>query len=135
MSLLQAAIYARVSSAQQVGAQTIASQVAALQARVAAEGLPLPDALQFVDAGYSGAVSVLSAAPYGYRYIGKADGGGAARYEIVLEEARVVRQIFRWVGQERATIGAVCRRLTDAGTLTRRGKTVWDRTTVWGLLK
>ncbi len=233
MNLLQAAIYARVSSAQQVGAQTIVSQVAALQARVAADGLPLPAALQFVDAGYSGAtlvrpalerlrdlaaaggidrlyvhspdrlarkyayqallldefqragvavvflnravgetpedelllqvqgmvaeyerakilersrrgkrhaahsgaVSVLSAAPYGYRYIGKADGGGSARYEIVLEEAQVVREIFMWVGQERATIGAVCRRLAEAGTLTRRGKTVWDRTTVWGLLK
>ena len=45
-------------------------------------------------------VNVLSGA-YGYRYISKDEGGGAARYEIVLEEARVVRQIFQWVGQER----------------------------------
>ena len=49
----------------------------------------------------AGVVSVLSGAPYGYRYIGKEEGGGAARYEIVLEEARVVRQVFHWVGQER----------------------------------
>ena len=62
-------------------------------------------------------------------------GGGAARYEIVLEEARVVRQIFHWVGQERATIGEVCRRLTEAGERTRTGKTFWDRTTVWGMLQ
>ncbi len=86
-------------------------------------------------AAHGGAVSVLSAAPYGYRYIGKAEGGGAARYEIVLEEARVVRQVFAWVGQERVTIGEVCRRLTHAGERTRRGKTVWDRTTIWGMLK
>ena len=86
-------------------------------------------------AAHAGAVSVLSAAPYGYRYIGKAEGGGQARYEIVLEEARVVRQVFAWVGQERATIGEVRRRLTEAGEPTRTGKTVWDRTTVWGMLK
>jgi site-specific DNA recombinase len=47
----------------------------------------------------------------------------------------VVRQVFAWVGQERATIGEVCRRLTRAGEQTRTGKTVWDRTTVWGMLK
>ena len=61
-------------------------------------------------------------------------GRGTARYEIVLEEARVVRQIFAWVGQERVTIGEVCRRLTAAGEPTRTGKTVWDRTTVWTML-
>ena len=36
MKTIQAAIYARVSSEQQAEANTIASQVAALQARVAA---------------------------------------------------------------------------------------------------
>jgi site-specific DNA recombinase len=42
-----------------------------------------------------GSVDVLSGAPYGYRYISKWEGGGTARYEVVLEEAPVVRQIFR----------------------------------------
>jgi site-specific DNA recombinase len=48
-----------------------------------------------------GSVNVLSGAPYGYRYVGKHEGGGAARYQVVAEEARVVRKIFEWVGQER----------------------------------
>ena len=233
MSGPQAAIYARVSSEQQAEARTIASQVAALRARVLEDGLTLAEELAFIDEGYSGAtlvrpalerlrdlaaaggvdrvyvhspdrlarkyayqvllldelatagvevvflnrelgrspeddlllqvqgmvaeyerakilersrrgkrhgaqtgvVSVLSGAPYGYRYIRKDEGGGAARYEIVLEEARVVRQVFHWVGQERATIGEVRRRLTEAGERTRTGKTVWDRTTVWAMLK
>ena len=86
-------------------------------------------------AAQSGQVSVLSGAPYGYRYISKQDGGGQARYEIVLDEARVVRQIFTWVGHERVSIQEVCRRLQQAEERTRTGKTTWDRTTVWGILK
>ena len=82
-----------------------------------------------------GMVSVLGGAPYGYRYIKKDEGGGAARFEMVLDEARVVRQVFQWVGQERATIGEVVRRLTAAQERTRMGRTVWDRTTVWDMLK
>src|SRR5262252_664027 len=82
-----------------------------------------------------GMVSVLCGAPYGYRYVRKDEGGGAARFEIVLDEARVVRQVFQWVGQERATIGEVVRRLTAAKERTRMGRTVWDRTTVWDMLK
>lgn len=77
-----------------------------------------------------GEVSALSAAPYGYRYIAKAEGRGQARYEIVLEEARVVRQLFEWVGQERLSLGAVVRRLAEAGERTRTGKSQWDRGTI-----
>jgi len=47
----------------------------------------------------------------------------------------VVRQVFDWVGRERLSIGEVVRRLTAAGERTRSGKTVWDRSTVWGILK
>src|SRR5512134_4192519 len=225
----QGAIYARVSSEPQAEAQTMASQGVALREHVAAEGLTVSEAMQFLDEGYSGAtlvrpalerlrdvvaaravdrlyvhspdrlarkyayqvllvdefrragveviflnralgqtpeddlllqvqgmvaeyerakilersrrgkrhaaqtghVAVLSGAPYGYRYISKQEGGGQARYEIILEEARVVRQIFDWVGQERASLQEVCRRLQQAGERTRTGKTTWDRTTVW----
>jgi site-specific DNA recombinase len=39
------------------------------------------------------------------------------------------------VGKQRATIGEVCRRLQQAKETTRTGKQVWDRSTVWGILK
>jgi site-specific DNA recombinase len=233
MRQLQVAIYARVSSEQQAEAGTIASQLAALQARVAQDGLTLTAELTFIDEGYSGStlirpgleqlrdlvvlhgldrlyvldpdrltrkyayqvllldefqragvevifltralgqspedelllqvqgmvaeyerakilersrrgkrhaaqtgqVSVLSGAPYGYRYISKQEGGGQAHYEIILEEARVVRRIFDGVGRDRLSIGEVCRQLQQAGERTRTGKTVWDRSVVWGILK
>ena len=82
-----------------------------------------------------GSVNVLSGAPYGYRYIGKHEGGGEARYQVLAEEARVVRKIFEWVGQERCSIGEVCRRLRRDGNPTRTGKSAWDRATVWLILK
>ena len=233
MNPTQVAIYARVSSEQQAETHTIASQVAALRERVAADGLAVSEAMQFLDEGYSGAtlvrpalerlrdviaagsvdrlyvhspdrvarkyayqvllvdefrragvevvflnralgqspeddlllqvqgmiaeyerakiierhrrgkrhaaqsgaVNVLSGAPYGYRYVPKDEGGGQARYEIIPDEARVVRQVFAWVGHDRLTIGEVCRRLTQAGEVTRTGKTVWDRSVVWGILR
>ena len=86
-------------------------------------------------AARAGAVNVLSGAPYGYRYVPKYEGGGQARYDVVPDEARVVRQIFAWMGGDRLTIGDICRRLTHAGEVTRTGKTVWDRSVVWGMLK
>jgi site-specific DNA recombinase len=229
----QAALYARVSSARQAEAHTVESQVAAWRERIAGDRLHLPDELQFIDEGYSGAtlvrpalerwrdvvavgavdrlyvhspdrlarkyayqvllvdefqragvevvfldrelgqtpedelllqvqgmmaeyeraqmierqrrgkrhaaragaVNVLSGAPYGYRYVPKYAGHGQARYAMVPDEARVVRQVFDWVGRDRLTIGAVCRRLTRADAVRRTGKTVWDRNAVWGMLR
>jgi site-specific DNA recombinase len=86
-------------------------------------------------AAQSGDLSVLSGAPYGYRYVRKQDGGGQARYEVLVEEARVVRQIFAWLGRDRLSIGAVCRRLQAAGERTRTGRTTWDRSVVWAMLR
>src|SRR4051795_7575179 len=181
---LRIAVYARVSSEQQVGESTIASQLAALETRVLADRLKLPAEHRCVDDGYSGStlvrpglerlrdqaaagvidrlyvldpdrvsrkyayqvlileelahrgvevvflcnplghdpaenlllqvqgmiaeherakilersrqgsqhaarrvsVSVLSGAPYGYRYIGKHEGDGEARYQVVADE-------------------------------------------------
>ncbi len=82
-----------------------------------------------------GDVSVLACAPYGYRYVSKHAGAGEARYEVVFEEARVVQRIFTWVGRDGCSIAEVARRLQAEGLRTRRGKTWWDRTTVWGMLK
>ena len=232
-SSLRAALYARVSSQQQAEANTIASQVEALQARVQADGLTWEADACFLDEGYSGStllrpalerlrdqvaagavdrlyvhspdrlarnyalqvllldewqragveviflnrplgkspeedlllqvqgmmaeyerakilersrrgkrhaaragsVNVLCGAPYGYRYVGKHEGGGRARYEIHEEHARVVRQIFAWVSLERCSIGEVCRRLQTQQIPSPKGKPYWDRTTVWGILK
>jgi site-specific DNA recombinase len=86
-------------------------------------------------AAHSGSVNVLSCAPYGYRYVDKRTGGGQACYEIELEQAQVVRQVFTWVGEERISIGEVCRRLKQAGILTQTGKSTWDRSTIWEMLK
>lgn len=86
-------------------------------------------------AARAGVVHVLSGAPYGYRSVPKYAGGGQARYEIVPDEARVVRQVFEWIGRDRLTIGEVCRRLTHSSEVTRTGKTAWDRRVVWGMFK
>ncbi len=233
MSVIQAALYARVSSDQQAQAETIQSQLSALRARIEADGAELDPECVFVDDGYTGAtlirpdlerlrdvvasggvdrlyvhspdrlarkyayqvllvdewqragievvflnrelggspedelllqvqgmiaeyerakimersrrgkrhkahtraVSVLAGAPYGYRYVTVAEGGGQACYEICEEEAQVVRQVFAWVGRQRLSIGEACRRLTGAGVRTRSGKTWWDRSSVWAMLK
>jgi site-specific DNA recombinase len=82
-----------------------------------------------------GSLNVLGGAPYGYRYVGRREGGGEASYQVVEAEARVVRQLFAWVGRDRCSIGEVCRRLQQQGTPSPKGKAVWDRSSVWGLLK
>ncbi len=75
----------------------------------------------------TGAVSVLSRAPFGYRYVTREAGGGAARYEIDEDAARIVRQIFTWVGHERLTLAAVCRRLLGQGIPSPAGRRHWSR--------
>ena len=46
-----------------------------------------------------------------------------------------MRKIFEWIGQERCSIGEVCRRLQRDGVPTRTGKSAWDRSVVWLILK
>jgi len=86
-------------------------------------------------AAQSGEVSVLSNAPYGYRYTRKQEGGGHASYEVFLTEARVVRQIFKWAGEERISIREICHRLEQKGELTSNGKTMWNPSTIRNILK
>jgi site-specific DNA recombinase len=86
-------------------------------------------------AARSGALSVLASAPYGYRYITKSDGGGQSAYQIVLDEARVVRQIFDWVGRDGCSLVTVVRRLKTQGIPTSTGKPVWDRATLRDMLQ
>jgi site-specific DNA recombinase len=81
-----------------------------------------------------GSVNVLSGAPYGYRYIRHTD-ELPARYELVEDQAEVVRRIFDWYTQDGASIGQIAVRLSQARILTRTGKPRWDRSTVWGILR
>ena len=86
-------------------------------------------------AAQEGRVEILCHAPYGYRYVNKQEGGGEARFDLLFEEARVVQQVFTWVGQDRCTLNEVCCRLHEAGVRTRTGKEYWDHKTIWDLLK
>ena len=82
-----------------------------------------------------GSVSVLAHAPYGYRYVSKELAGGEARFDVYLSEAQVVQDIFRWVASERLSISQVTRRLGNQSILSPRGRSVWDPSTVWGILR
>jgi len=66
-----------------------------------------------------GPENVLGTAPYGYRNIDKHTGGCQASLVVNDEEASVVRRIFTWIGQERLSMGEVCRRLSKK-VLTRK---------------
>jgi site-specific DNA recombinase len=83
----------------------------------------------------AGAVSVLGRAPYGYRYVGRREAGDdMARFEVVEGEAAVVRRIFGWVGEERASLAVVCQRLFEAGVPSPTGDARWKRSTISALL-
>ena len=75
-------------------------------------------------AARSGLVSALTGAPFGYRYICRDQGGGVARFEVIEDEAEIVRRVFAWVALDRLSLREVCRRCsrwlpqpTGAGTL------------------
>ena len=82
----------------------------------------------------SGKVSVLAGAPYGYIYVRVIDTEDAC-YKIHQKEADVVRKIFKMYGMERISLGEIARRLNEEGVATRRGRGVWERSSVWGILR
>jgi site-specific DNA recombinase len=81
-----------------------------------------------------GVVNVLGGAPYGYRYVKKTD-ISAAYYQVIESEAGVVRLVFQMYTKEHLNIRAIARSLNERGIPTRTGKTRWERSTVWGLLR
>lgn len=82
----------------------------------------------------SGSVNVFSGAPYGYRYVKKSDGADAC-YVVDPAQATVVREVFAWYTEEGLSIGAITRRLNERGVATRKAKSRWERSTVWGMLR
>jgi len=81
-----------------------------------------------------GSVSALTGAPFGYRYVRRDQGGGLARFEVVEEEACIIRLIFAWVALERISLREVCRRLDRMGCRTRQGASRWHPSTIRGML-
>jgi len=82
----------------------------------------------------AGSVNVLSGAPFGYRYVRKTPLAPAA-YEIVEHEAALVGELFTRYANAGASIADLARWLTRQGIPTRTGKTRWDRSVVWGMLR
>jgi site-specific DNA recombinase len=82
----------------------------------------------------SGSVNVLSGAPFGYRYVRKTDLAGAA-YEVIAHEAALVAEMFRRYADDGASIADLARWLTGLGAPTRTGKTRWNRSMVWAMLR
>ncbi len=82
----------------------------------------------------AGCVNVLSGAPYGYRYVKKSE-HSQAYYEIAEVQSEVVRRIFGWYTRELWSIGAIARQLNEEQIKTRSGQGLWERSTVWGMLR
>src|SRR6266568_4346996 len=146
-----AAIYARVSSEQQREENTIASQTASLIEFAKGHNLEVPEEWVFEDEGYSGAIlersrrgkrhrahsgeiSVMSGAPYGYRYIRKTDEAPAA-YIVHEPEAGVVRRVYEMYTVQGLSIGEITRRINAEGIPTRKVSARWERSTVWAVLR
>src|SRR5215469_80413 len=86
-------------------------------------------------AAQCGSLNMMSGAPFGYRYVSVREGGGQARFEPVPEQARIVQQIFSWIGRDRCSLAEVCRRLHRVGTPTATGKPIWSREAVWHVIQ
>src|SRR5690349_2498056 len=82
---------------------------------------------------HSGEVSVMSGAPYGYRYVRKTDEAPAA-YVIDEAEAGVVRRVYEMYTVEGLSIAEITRRLNREGIPTRKASR-WERSVVWALLR
>jgi site-specific DNA recombinase len=85
-------------------------------------------------AARSGSVSALTGAPFGYRYVCRDQGGGVARFEVVEDEAEIVRCIFAWVAGDRLSLREVGRRLQQMGLRSPRGLAHWGGTTIRDVL-
>jgi site-specific DNA recombinase len=82
----------------------------------------------------AGEISVLSGAPYGYRYIRKSDDAPAS-YAVIDAEARVVRQVYAHYTTAGWSIGAITRWLNDQRVATRKPGARWERSMVWAMLR
>ena len=82
----------------------------------------------------TGHQAVMAGAPYGYRFVRKTE-ITEGYWEIVDHEAEVVREIFHRYTEDGCSMADLARWLTEQRIPTRKGKAVWDRSTVWGMLR
>jgi site-specific DNA recombinase len=82
----------------------------------------------------AGEISVLSGAPYGYRYGRKSDEVPAS-YALIEAEACVVRHVYELYTVKGFSIGAITRGLNDQGVATRKPGARWERSMVWAMLR
>jgi site-specific DNA recombinase len=82
----------------------------------------------------SGEVSVLSGAPYGYRYIRKT-AETLASYRVIDAEARMVQRVYEMYTVDGLSMGEITRRLNAEGTPTRKHSARWERSVVWAMLR
>ena len=84
---------------------------------------------------------LLSEAPYGYKYILNTGKRGTPDYkvghlEINEDEAKNIRDIFKWVADDGLTLRAVVRRLQERGICPRKSKRgVWNTSTLSAMLR
>jgi site-specific DNA recombinase len=82
----------------------------------------------------AGVINVLSAAPYGYRYVKKTE-AAQAYYQVLESEAEVVRQVFALYSVEGLSIRAIVGKLNAEKVPTRSKQAQWIHATVWGMLR
>lgn len=81
-----------------------------------------------------GNVSVFSGAPYGYRYITKAEGGGHASWVIDEIKSEHVKLMFDLVGNQGCSLRQVSRELEKRSIPTGKGNPSWRITTIRAIL-
>jgi site-specific DNA recombinase len=81
----------------------------------------------------AGSVNVLSAAPYGYRYVKKTDHTDAY-YEVHEAEAALVRQVYAAYTRDGLSMYAIARRFNQTQVPTRTGGR-WDPATIRKMLR
>lgn len=81
-----------------------------------------------------GSVSVLSKAPYGYRYV-KGSIAQQAYFEVVDNEARVIQTIFELYSKGKMSIREIKKILFEKGIFSPTGNPVWAESTLLSILK
>ena len=82
----------------------------------------------------AGAVSVLSHAPYGYRYVKKTEHADAF-FEIDELEAPIVREIFARYVEQGESIVKIAKSISEQSVPTRTGRPCWGPSTIWAILR